>query len=878
VGDLRGKFRVRAWNTVAVAAVMILCGASGVALSGPAPAREPASNSPTPPAICASGQNQFTFQNNSKAPLWLGETVSGASNVAVPIGGSSSDPWRIDVGQSLSVCTTPAWSSGRFWARTDCDFVDSYQSGGTPTDTTPRPGAFTTCHVSTDCDALATTTGLTYDCIGGACMVDCTTAYQNNHSNPTMYPAPNTWCGENMGAPGETNGNPNNATAICTNNNPWNTSTNPLYYCSYPSGDVCKTGDCDGLYQCEGTWTVGGVAAAIQQSGQAPATLFEPTSNSATNVNYDVSNVSGYNLPITVAIWPAQSVTGANNCFEPKCVSDLNLTCPRSLRVTAAPGADGTIPCGGSHCTSGICQDCQTGDPNCGSNHKTCVLGCNDPGDQCLWLRNAGFDNTWQSSCSSQVPAPTSTPQWTPDGSTYLDMYAASNQSKNVDPDHFETAMASPNQANATCWSDPNSPNPNLDCPPGQLCDTTDVASLGFPANVGVCLYPKSTAPAAFVGGLTPFKDCSQASQEGNACGNYSGYLESLGYTCHQVKITVGGWTNTSNPTGTAGFACVPPVGSVQSSPCPGGDGEGANAQEGVGLGCYDAPSGLAALYSGSGGPSNPEWNAAALWASGNGSSAGAKPFYEYFSQACPYIYGWTYDDVAGGFSCLTSGQGGNNQTVNFLVSFGLASPRPTATPTATPTSTATATATATPTASPTSSATATATATATPTATITASATPTPTPTATPTSTASATATATPTATPTPSSTVHCTPNFFMYSPSGTTVFPSLAYPNGATRHVSIYNGAGATLTLRAKFKTGPTADFRITGGSCTTNNKLQNESTCDYLVTFKPLRKQAAGAVVSNLVVKGAFNSGVCPAGDHQKATVELQANVAK
>jgi hypothetical protein len=629
--------------------MLILCGASGVALSGTTSAAGAPMAQAPPRFVCGKGQNQFTIENDSGSPLWLGETVTGAGNVDVPVGGPSGDPWRIDHGKSVSVCTTPPWSSGRFWARTDCNFTGLFASGDSNSETT----GFTTCKVESDCTSL-NNADLTYHCIAGACMVDCTGQT-------------NAWCQTRIGPSG-------NTAATC---NPFNSKVS---YCSYPVGVVCATGDCNAQYQCEGPWTVGSDTVTLNKSGQAPATLFEPTSNKATSVNYDVSNVSGYNLPIVVSIWPSQKVTGADNCFEPKCASDLNLTCPNSLRVTEAPGAQGTIPCGsGSYCTSGICEACQSGDPNCDSTTlKTCVLGCNDPGDQCLALQNAGVNNYWVNSCSSPVATPTSTPEWTPDGSTYFDMYQASNQSKNVDPDHYETAMASPNQANATCWSDPNSPNPHIDCPPGLICDVKDFAGLGFPANVGVCLYPKGKAPAGFIGGLTTISTCTASTPAGTACGNYSGYSNSLGYTCNHVNITVGGWFHKKTKKGTPASACVPPVGDYQTTPCPGIDGEGANAQEGVGLGCHDAPHSLTALYSGSGGPSNPEWNAAAWWASGDGTAAGTKPFYQYFSEACPYAYGWTYDDIAGGFSCNTSAQGGNKKTVNFTIAFGkVSSPTP---------------------------------------------------------------------------------------------------------------------------------------------------------------------------------------------------------
>jgi Thaumatin family len=236
--------------------------------------------------------------------------------------------------------------------------------------------------------------------------------------------------------------------------------------------------------------------------------------------------------------------------------------------------------------------------------------------------------------------------------------------------------------------------------------------------------------------------------------------------------------------------------------------------------------------------------------------------YYQAFHNACPVSYTYPYDDEAALFGCTNNGHTvGPSYDITFCPAATGPTPTATATPTATPTST--------------SSATATATATPTATATSTASATATPTPTST--ATATSTASATPTATPTPGGSVHCTPNFYLSSPTGTVVFPSLKYPNGATEDVEIYNGAGAALKLSYSFQ-GFANDFQVTGGSCMSSNRLSAGNTCKYLVTFKPVNHQASGGVTSNMVVKGTFKRGVCPAGDYQMTSPELQADVAK
>ena len=199
-------------------------------------------------------------------------------------------------------------------------------------------------------------------------------------------------------------------------------------------------------------------------------------------------------------------------------------------------------------------------------------------------------------------------------------------------------------------------------------------------------------------------------------------------------------------------------------------------------------------FYTGVGGFPNPEWVYAALVVSGGSQSDpwGTTPFYQTFSDACPYEYQYPYDDHAGSFTCQT------DITSPVTVTFGLSGPTTTATPTATATSSATASATATstssstPTLTPTASATATATATptgtssATPTATPTATATATLTPTATATMTASATSSATPTSTPTmtPSPTGTATPNCNLNF--DLTTNPSALWPLAMSRRMS--------------------------------------------------------------------------------------------
>eukprot|EP01018_Ginkgo_biloba_P023084 Gb_07674 [translate_table: standard] len=76
----------------------------------------------------------------------------------------------------------------------------------------------------------------------------------------------------------------------------------------------CKTGDCGGLLNCQG-------------SGQVPATLAEYSLNQFQNMDfYDISLVDGFNLRLSML--PSNS-----QCKRIACSSDINSKCPNELRV-----------------------------------------------------------------------------------------------------------------------------------------------------------------------------------------------------------------------------------------------------------------------------------------------------------------------------------------------------------------------------------------------------------------------------------------------------------------------------------------------------------------------------------------------------------------
>jgi hypothetical protein len=116
----------------------------------------------------------------------------------------------------------------------------------------------------------------------------------------------------------------------------WNARVWGRTGCHFGVGGGCRTGDCDGRYQCKGWGTI-------------PATLAEYNLNSFAGLDfYDVSMVDGSNLPMYIRVihGEADESVDANGCLSPgKCTSAVR--CPKALRVPrGAVHPDGCIsPC-----------------------------------------------------------------------------------------------------------------------------------------------------------------------------------------------------------------------------------------------------------------------------------------------------------------------------------------------------------------------------------------------------------------------------------------------------------------------------------------------------------------------------------------------------
>jgi hypothetical protein len=759
---------------------------------------------PAPASTCAA--TSVTLANQNSYPIWIGENVS-AGAILTPPGNN----WQLGAGDSVNLCVPADWTSGSFWARTECNFSGTFGQDSNYAD----------CTSASQCGQ----TPNAHICYGGKCVIDCSTSTGTNGNCSSLA---NSVC---VAAAGSASGN---FTAGS--------------FCGF-AGGVCRTGDCgSGLFQCQGTWD----SLTADFGPETPASQFEITDTSAADgglgaATYDVTNLAGYNNPIDVALDFTPSGTNPA-CYATSCNTDLNTICPSLLQVIEPPtGSSGSCGTNNATCQTGFCESCPSGaDPTSCNGGSTCVIGCNGPGKLCgsSYPSPVSAPGVTDLECDTTIPGFTAAGQL----AQYRDMYDAANDSGIAVSSDIGVTMFSGNQGTPTCWGD-------IDCAPGETCliGPTATGISGLPSGVGICAVPNpGGTPTAL-----QVTDCNSTSDNGNLCGGYAS-VSSPVYSC----VLASGVSS--------GVACLPAYDPPIS-----------------GIGTYDTTTGF---FTGIGAPINPEWEAAALWAAGNGTTAGTTPYYETFSNACPHQYAWTYDDHTGGLAC-------NGYPLTFTVSFGelsgspspTATTTPTATPTstasatptatvagatasATPTATATSTATSTATLSPTPTATATASATGTATPTATASATPTGTVTATPTSTATPTATATMTPTPSGTATPDCVPNIYLSTnPSGTLAFGDVKVKRSAKASLIITNGEPAgSLKLSTNIQGGQATDFSVTGGSCAIG-KLKAGKSCTYKLTFKG-KKQVLGGVSSNLLVSGSFAQGVCPAGDVQSKTVTL------
>jgi hypothetical protein len=129
---------------------------------------------------------------------------------------------------------------------------------------------------------------------------------------------------------------------------------------------------------------------------------------------------------------------------------------------------------------------------------------------------------------------------------------------------------------------------------------------------------------------------------------------------------------------------------------------------------------------------------------------------------------------------------------------------------------------------------------------------------------------------TPTPSGTAtpRCVPSFFYLttSPAGTLAFGDAAEGHPVTLPLTLSSSDPIeSFALSTKITGQDAKDFSVSGGSCTTINRLKPNASCTYQVTLKA-KKKFIGAVNANLEITGMFRPGVCPKGDVQNRGVTL------
>jgi hypothetical protein len=141
-----------------------------------------------------------------------------------------------------------------------------------------------------------------------------------NHTDQTIWPA--AWPGSTSGQTGWTL--PAGGSVSFTVPHEWNARLWGRTGCHFGGGGSggCRTGDCDGRYQCRG-W------------GAIPATLAEYDMGSYKGLDfYDISMVDGSNLPMyaTPNGGEATRKVSLDGCLSPgRCTTEVH--CPAALRV-----------------------------------------------------------------------------------------------------------------------------------------------------------------------------------------------------------------------------------------------------------------------------------------------------------------------------------------------------------------------------------------------------------------------------------------------------------------------------------------------------------------------------------------------------------------
>jgi Thaumatin family len=340
-----------------------------------------------------------------------------------------------------------------------------------------------------------------------------------------------------------------------------------------PSAQSCVTGDC-GAADCTG--------AGANNATLWEETLFGTNTNfPGTPDNYDVSLVSGYNIPLDVQAeiptdapgWnagatyvngsqmgttqsviaaPSGSYTWLFNDVGPSPSATSGATMPNfstTLRGTVDdPNVAGagivwsttSSVCQTGSCTSDLLQACPSllrvdnsaqsctannpSDPNCAGgpcdSNGTCIVACTVPVNYCAGL---GADS---SICTTQ------------NNSFYACLNLVSTEK---DPFGNPINLESANSGNAICFS-------SSDCQPGTTClmtpTFTPASNVTWPAGAGICIPGN--------GVVTQNGGCTSSAMDGQLCPSSNYTYPFPAYTCATL-------TN-AGPGGASASTCIPPI------------------------------------------------------------------------------------------------------------------------------------------------------------------------------------------------------------------------------------------------------------------------------------------------------------------------------
>jgi hypothetical protein len=464
-----------------------------------------------------------------------------------------------------------------------------------------------------------------------------------------------------------------------------------------PSNFTCKTGQCGdpGSLDC----------TSVNKSANR-ATLFEITTGGTNGLdNYDVSLVSGYNLPIKVIpllpsdapIWKKDtsfanqatitqkiytnsflfnnigsggtsgntkpefhakrfsmvtdgpSITWSNNgpsCETAGCTSDLRTTCPGDLRFKSGAA---TLACDSP---ANVCPN--GGSPACSTNamYYACknYAGAQDVFGNVLGLQSPGGESPLCFSINDCQPGttclmnPTFVKPLNPPLPTGVGICTPVIQNGGCTPGNEGTRCAAFPYVDYTCNTVTNT-SQAVCLPP----TTSGAGELVWNKNVW---NASATSCTAGGGQCSVGQQCLDTNIVGNGQKECSG--SSGACLCYNPDPCSAGRTGTND-------GCSQPDSCLNIDGVPDGGSDNGTTVDCSKTTCYCGPQ---ATYSGTCGPTNANWLAAAKFPGVGGKNLIG--FENYFKAACPTAYAYQFDDPSSDWTCNNTA----DKLVNYRVIF----------------------------------------------------------------------------------------------------------------------------------------------------------------------------------------------------------------